>query len=269
MTKLRRRLERVCGEAADETKTVRTRYRPHGALNSPQTSSRDWVQYENEGVRAGKNLEAGTQRRTQSQQDQMTYTQTAREWWYETMRRKAKSTDTGGQNGGRRKRALTLSSCLHAKSSSWPTGRRSNTGREMDFIDDSIISAPYCPPRNNRPSAITIASQEGEREQAETHLDDARARLALLVRAQGRAHEREVRHARQALPLVRRPVPCRHLHVRVRTRIHACVICPTASPPHPVHERRGGQGWRGCRGGRRERGGRLERWINAGSAVLP
>ena len=40
--------------------------------------------------------------------------------------------------------ALTLSNCLLAKSSSCPTGKRSITGREMVFIDDSIISAPYC-----------------------------------------------------------------------------------------------------------------------------
>ena len=41
-------------------------------------------------------------------------------------------------------RSRTLSSCLHAKSSSWPTGRRSMTGREIVFMEDSIISAPYC-----------------------------------------------------------------------------------------------------------------------------
>ena len=43
----------------------------------------------------------------------------------------------------KKRRGLTLSNCLHAKLSSWLTGSRSITGREMDFIEDSIISAPY------------------------------------------------------------------------------------------------------------------------------
>ncbi len=39
---------------------------------------------------------------------------------------------------------LTLSSCRHAKSSIWLTGRRLMTGFDMVFTLDSTISAPYC-----------------------------------------------------------------------------------------------------------------------------